>query len=334
MAARFDLFSGKNKNNNSNEPIQQEVKTKTEKFYNQFVIAENISYFIIEEIENQNLDIKYEKLSNGYRFTVCEDDYNIFEKINNECEKKAKDATLKSKIEHGHDAVGNRAITQKQPATMTADVSNEIKIIFEELLKKSNVQHKFTPNNNDWLLQFLETDVKKIEQLVTEAYTIYTSNKTKEAIKTKDEEHKNKMKMTASTSPKYDVTEEEPVKKRATGRKRNNQIKVWVDDEEKKKISENAELVGKTQSEYMREMSVNGYIKKQPSAPNDVYLLKRIEHLESVLGKTSGALVKIMQSTKESGTLTEAERKDLNILKNELRKTQSEIRKEVKEIWH
>lgn len=326
----FELFSGKTKTQDTVEKDIQNDNRQRDTIPKSNKVLCNL---IIEELKTKNLKCEYEEFPNHFNFYVYEDEWETFKQISDECEKKlfSSPADIKQSLDtkktEAEEKIKNNS---SQSKLQYAEVGIEIKNILEKLLKDNNVEAKFKQENNKWIIEFSEKDTELIDIYVSEAIATF---KIQSSIRKKEEEHELKKQLN-NEAPVYDVTDEEPESKKEKGRKRNIQLKVWVNSEEKEKIYENAKLVDKNIGEFMRDMSVNGYIKKQPSAPNDVYLLKRIENLERILGKSSGAIVKIMQSTKESGTLTDEERKDLNILKNELRKTQSEIRKEVKEIWH
>lgn len=299
----------------------------------------DICKLVIKELKNMESDIEYREYATYYEFYLYEDELEFFNSLYTECEKdffnKASINSIVSSAESRNTSNLNDEIIKSKPKIKSAIVSFEIKNEMEKRLMEEGVWFEFVNENGKLYIDFYEEDEEKINNIATEAVANYTNFiSAREAEKEAEKEYQEKIKQTKEIKkqPKNNIKEQE--EKQNVGRKRKHQMIIRMDDEERKIIENKIKMSGKTKSSYGREMMMHGQVKVAPSAAEDVYLLEEIENIASVLGKTSGAIVKIMQIGKQNNCFTEEQINDFQREINSLRAVKREINKKIKSVWN
>lgn len=299
----------------------------------------NICKLVINELKNMDSEIEYEEYATYYEFYLYEDELEFFDNLYAECEKdfNKKDSfnSIISSAESRTTTDLNNEIVKLEPKIKSAMVSFELKNEMEKRLIKEGIWFDFINENGELYIFFDEEDEDKINNIVTEAVANYTNFiAAREAEKEAEKEYQEKIKQAKKIkkTPKNEIKENEKILN--NGRKRKKQIKFYVNDEELKVIENKINLSGKSISEYMREVSMNAQVKVPPSTVNDFLMLENLEEIKSVLGKTSGAIVKIMQIGKENNCFSIEEIKELQGEINSLRALKREINKKIKSVWN
>lgn len=334
-------------NSNAHENKQHEDTDVVAKNLKSINIELELADIVADSLESENIFFKIDVNEMSARLWIEKDDAEFVSQILIKCRNELTD-NFKQKNEDTKKPPINDQI---QSGTLRRDVGKrqddklykieinpELQEALSSFVESENIQHTFYEENEKTFIGFWNYENGKI---ILEYYTklkelaeTYT-DKIREQLPEQDDI--NEQKTHLETENPEVKTKQKKVKNKKSTRQilgRTEQIMTRFTPDEMKIVQDKISTSQKKQGDYIREMLLNGYVKAHPAKLSDAQLIiQELQNMNAQLGKLTGAMVKIMQRTKENPSLSKEDRESIQFTINDTKKVRKEIRKVLKELW-